>query len=342
MLNVHLITSLESGGVQKVLLNYLESIDTVGCNNIVYSLHGEDFYSDRIRDLGVKVRHLNKPKYWGQFLIDSIFANGCFKAWMYHACIVSVIAKLNFRKKVFWSIHHGGLDRKTDSYSTYISTYLSSILSWVVTEKVVFVSESCRIKHFNYGFRKSNSVVIYNNVEVLPEVFECTSRNGITFIGRDHPNQNLVLFLKACRVVETLCKDSVFNIVGKSTDLRLVNGCFGSRYKFYGELKSVGCIYHETEIYICTSYTESFGLTIIEAILAGCTVICPDADIFREVTCNQANYYEQDNLESLVETIMAVRGLREPDSDLYHTMKNKYSKSQTTVILAKLLRECEC
>ena len=337
MTNIHLITSLESGGVQKVLYEYLKSLNSSRlANTIVYSLKGFDYYSTRIHDLGVKVIHLNKKRYWFQFIIHSIFSFGYLKAWMYHSCIFSTIAKLNIRKKIFWSIHHGELDFKTDGLSTIFAAYISSILSWFIPKKIVFESKTSLNKHIKYGFPKKKSIVVYNNVNRQYNNVYSNERNGITFIGRNHPNKNLDLFLKACKKVEFINKKHIFHIVGKGTELITSNYNLNPRYHIHGELANLESIYLGTDIYICTSYTESFGLTIIEAILSGCTVICPDDEVFKEVTLNQVIYYQQDNLDSLVEKIIYSMNSF-PNNDFIEKIKYKYCKSKTTLKLVKLL-----
>lgn len=330
-INIHLITSLDSGGAQKVLYDYLSSLNKNRVDQLeVYSLRSHDFYSGKIESLGFEVIHLNNLSNCFRF-ISTVFLNrGYFKAWMYHACFLSLLAKLNFNRNIYWSIHHGHVDIKSDSLSTITFAKACAFFSWFVPKKTIFVSQSCMDKHVAFGFKKKHSIVVYNNVELSSDSFKSASdRNVISFIGRDHPNKNIGLFLAACEKINKN-KKYEFIIAGKGTRRHSSN--YGSNFHFLDEVECVEDVYSNTKVYVCTSYTESFGLTIIEAILAGCNVVCPLGPVFKEVTCGGGGnvyYYRQDNLESLIEAINSAMNSENVDLEFIDLIRYRYSKEST-------------
>lgn len=331
IINIHLITSLESGGAQKVLYDYLSNIKLRNNDEtMVFSLTCDDFYKNKIMELGVKVICLNKISNWILFFRCVFLFPGYFKAWMYHPCVLSLIAKFNPKRSVYWSIHHGRVDFNTDSYSTIIFSRLSAVLSWVIPEKVIFVSNNCLSSHTDIGFKKSNAITIYNYVKSdFLGGYQFKNRYRITFVGRDHPNKNLTLFLNACRILDDIYKGEFkFSILGKDTNLRARVDSFSDNFEFLGEVNNVKSIYQETNIYVCTSYIESFGITIIEAIFNGCKVVCPDSPVFHEITNGHGGcvqFYEQGNVDSLINAIETALSNTNHTTSYMEEIESKYS-----------------
>ena len=54
---------------------------------------------------------------------------------------------------------------------------------------------------------------------------------------------------------------------------------------------------------VFASYTEGFGLPIIEALQKGTPVVAADVPVLREVGNEMCLWFEQDNVEDLVEKI---------------------------------------
>lgn len=345
IINIHLITSLESGGAQKVLYDYLSNIKIRSNEEtIVFSLTSDIFYKKKIIDLGVKVLCLNNISNWVLFFRYTLLFPGYFKAWMYHPCVLSLIAKINPRRPVYWSIHHGCVDFNTDSYSTIIFSRLSAMLSWFVPDKVIFVSKNCLSSHIDIGYKKNNAITIYNYVKSdFSRDCRLNKRHRISFVGRDHPNKNLTLFLKACRILDDIFKNEYkFSILGKDTNLRTKLNSFPNSFDFLGEVNDVQIIYQETDVYVCTSYIESFGITIIEAILNGCKVVCPDSPIFHEITDGNGGcveFYEQDNIDSLIKAIEAVLARVNHTASYIEDIEHKYSMTNTINKVKLLLRD---
>lgn len=66
------------------------------------------------------------------------------------------------------------------------------------------------------------------------------------------------------------------------------------------------------EAFIFPSFSEGFGIPIIEAALFGAPIICSDIPVFREVTNGQAAFFDPSSPDDLVEKIESV--LRDPNA----------------------------
>ena len=337
--NIHLITSMGSGGTQKVLYEYLKSISDDALSNIlVFSIKKGGGYRIKIERLGVPVYDLCSLEGIKFFLLSIISSKGYVKAWMYHACFLSILFKVNFKRDIFWSIHHGKLDFKTDSISTIVFALASSFFSWFVPRKIIFVSDFCLNQHLKVFFSKRKSVVIYNCVMKKGIKADLSSREKvISFVGRDHPNKNLNLFLLLCERLESFDKNIVYYIVGDGTDKYADKYKNNSKYIFWGEVSNIYEIFSKTNVYVCTSYVESFGLSVVEAIFTGCHVVCPNESIFKEISDGKASFYRQDDLDDLVCKVSSLVfkdvNLNEGMDDFY----KKYSKESTFKKIALLL-----
>ncbi len=339
--NIHIITSLESGGAQKVLYDFLSHSHN-NENSVVYCLRGKSFYDEKLATIGIDVKHLNKISNIFSFFRDLYFFKGYVKSWMYHSCILSLFSKLNFKRNIFWSIHHGCIDKKTDSSSTVLAAKLSSFLSHLIPKKVIFVSQCCMNTHINYGFNSKNATFIYNHIE-LPELnVEQSNRNLVTFVGRDHPNKNLDLFLEMSKKIDLSIYNMKYCIIGKNTEKRNID--FNNQnYLFYGEVDkaTLDSIYQKTKVYISTSHVESFGLTLIEALSHGCEIICPEQPVFKEVAENWAYYYVANDINTLTDSLnklLLSRKNKANSIDLNNFLK-RYSFEETTKKLIELVEK---
>ncbi|EKA5638352.1 hypothetical protein OKZ62_004335, partial [Vibrio navarrensis] len=219
--NLHIITSLESGGAQKVLYDYLVETSSYNSNKqIVISLRGEGFYSKKINALGIDLIYLSTMRGVLSFVKLLIFSKGYIKCWMYHACLLSMFFCFLPYRRIYWSIHHGRIDLNSDSNSTIISAKICSIVSRFVPQKVIYVSKFCLQEHLKFGFSKSNAIVIYNWVPAyrsdLPKLED--RHYDFCFVGRDHPNKNLRMFLDSS--IETVNNGNIrrFLIAGHGTE----------------------------------------------------------------------------------------------------------------------------
>lgn len=287
---VHLITSIESGGAQRVLYEYLKSSHGKQ-EQVVFYLKGPPFFKALFNELGVKVYKVNSFSKMVRFM--SVVRKALFvKSWMYHACVSSALLKLiNPKLNISWSIHHGQVE-KGDSFSTRLFSKIAAHLSYIVPSAVIYPSEFCKKMHVADGYSKNNTRVIYNPVNYgeLITIGGKKSFHGeyIGFCGRNHPNKRYNLFLESaiefCRENEfvkfIVCGDGTDNV---ETLKRIKDKKLNARFVFLGEVEDTSSFYRSVDVYTSLSSTESFGLTMIEAYAANCALVCTDIEAYREI-----------------------------------------------------------
>jgi glycosyltransferase involved in cell wall biosynthesis len=81
-----------------------------------------------------------------------------------------------------------------------------------------------------------------------------------------------------------------------------------SRVKLYARIDE-NCLlsaYASALAFLFPSRHEGFGLPLLEALRAGCPVLCSDTPVFREVAGEGAEYFSSDDAEGLSTLISAL------------------------------------
>lgn len=80
------------------------------------------------------------------------------------------------------------------------------------------------------------------------------------------------------------------------------------------------------DVYAMPSRSEGFGLSLLEAAIYKCSVVCSDIPIFREIFSSaEVAYFELENIESLAQAIVNVTYNEEMRSNIYKKYITEYS-----------------
>lgn len=111
---------------------------------------------------------------------------------------------------------------------------------------------------------------------------------------------------------------------------------FGTRVYHFESLNddAISYLYQNAKFLAFCSYTEGFGLPIIEAIQRGTPVIAADVPVLREVGGDYCVWFEQDNVEELCAIVKKF----ESDHMMY-TMRLKYLEKYDVTTWEKSMKE---
>jgi phosphatidylinositol alpha-mannosyltransferase len=132
----------------------------------------------------------------------------------------------------------------------------------------------------------------------------------VAFLGRSDPRKGLPLLLSAWPQIHQAFPSSELVVLGAT-------GVDGNGITFKGR------VYDDTKrrelagssIYVAPNLGgESFGITLIEAMAAGCAVVATDLPAFREVAGEAASYFERGNPQALAAAVMKL--MKEPSEGL--------------------------
>ena len=133
----------------------------------------------------------------------------------------------------------------------------------------------------------------------------------ILMVGTIEPRKNHSLLLRA---YEEGLKEAGYHLIFagymgwnmEEFERRLHNHPdFGKRiFHFQGlDDMGIGYLYQNARYLAFCSYQEGFGLPIVESIIRGTPVLCPDQPVYREVGEDYPIWFKQENPESLCEKV---------------------------------------
>lgn len=189
----------------------------------------------------------------------------------------------------------------------------------------------------------TNGVVIANGID-LSEFGQTTSQNiaqnpkpYMLFLGRINKKKGLDILFEAFAKLTIIHPDLTLFIVGHdndgyqmeleklATDLNIT-----PKIKFTGPLQGTEKVnmYRNATLFVLSSYSENFGMSVVEAMACGCPVVISDkVGIADHIAAKQAGIVVQTNAESickgirlliedpLLRTSIALNGLQTAQSD---------------------------
>lgn len=309
---LHVITTLERGGAQRVLFDLIKNNLDKKIIHIVICLSIETKYTSVFRSNGIKVFHLN-----GLNIIQSIgilfklvkkileIRPDLINSWLYHSDLLASIATLLVPKSIpiIWSIHHSSKKLTGESLHTKISLKLLTLISHLVPKKIIYCSNFANEIHRKLGYKDDKSIIIDNSVDTSifypNNNYKHEIRNLIKIkneeiliglIARNDPNKGIDMFLKVIKALSKKKTNYKFMICGENMNYKKLKHQFGSYMNFcsdklflLGEIKDPEKIFNSLDLLICPSITESFGLVALESICCGTPVVASNLRAFKEI-----------------------------------------------------------
>ncbi|MBW2131807.1 MAG: glycosyltransferase [Deltaproteobacteria bacterium] len=174
---LHLITTLDVGGAEVMLLRLLAALDPERFSNRVVCMAGPGEIGGRIEAGGIPVTYLRfRPQEIPAFGIGKWFAllrafrPDILQAWMYHANVFSLSAYfLRNRPRLFWNIQASG--RSPSEFKPFtrdlirVSRYFSGCPEAVIINSRKGVSD-----HMKMGYRREKIHYIPNGFDLAAHV----------------------------------------------------------------------------------------------------------------------------------------------------------------------------
>ncbi len=158
----------------------------------------------------------------------------------------------------------------------------------------------------------SKTTRIIPNFIVIDEDISFIPNNNFLFMGRNETRKNLKLFIDLSKTIEET-KDFIA-ITNKSSEKDLI------QYELNTSDDEKNLIIKNVGFYIAPqTHSESFGITILEAINAGNIAICSNLPAFMDLLGDSGIYFKNDNLQSLLNVLNKIN-----NSDLYTIWNKQY------------------
>ena len=324
----HFITALESGGAEKILFDTVSGLRNQFDHRIIV-LSKRGIYCQKFEKIGVPVEKVSIQLLWR--LLFSERSQYLIHSYLYHSHIVSLLFKV-IGYRVIWSIHSSIFD------AADFKAKMVSWLSYFVPNKIIYVSDFARNQHIQIGFTKQKSIVVYNGLDInkFNNKNQCAlainkDYTNIAMIARYHPVKDYSKFASIASIALQLNPSCYFYLIGKGnnkSNKELLNllekNQLLDNVKLMGEIDDITTMLPCFDLLVSTSRAESFGLTILEAILSDVNVSTISLPIMDELLDNySSNEGSLSNAE--IAKIWIQKSENNPDGAMIRYVSDNYS-----------------
>jgi glycosyltransferase involved in cell wall biosynthesis len=303
---LHIITSLESGGAQWVLIQLIKQLRQNGYEQSVICMKPKGELAPLISELGIPVyefgfslRNLFNVKRQCEYIITS-FQPDLIQSWLYHADFLTVLLNVLPKIPIIWGVHHTYEPHSQSRIkaSTRIVVKINAVYSKSIPQRIVCCSRSALESHSRIGYAKTKMVVIPNGVDnerfkpdpkarlaLRLELGLSPDIPLIGYIARYHPQKDHATFFAAANLALEKNMNIHFVLAGDQIDvnnselqkyLKTSNNI--SHFHFLGRRSDIPMITAGLDVAtLSSSGDEAFPLTMIEAM--ACEIPCVATDV---------------------------------------------------------------
>ncbi len=331
---LHLITTLERGGAQKILseISNPELLKTF--SQVIICLSEKTDFSKVLTSKGYLIYHLNGKSivetpiiFFKLLKLIKKFKPQIIQTWLYHCDFLGSLIKIIYPQiKLVWSIHHASKSLNNESFHTKILFRILIVMSKFIPDKIIFCSKFSYDVHKKVGYALKKSFVINNGIDLdyfkpnkkLRDNFRAklSIKENQFIIGmaaRFDPNKGIDTFLDIIQSLEKISFQSTFvicghNINAKNIDLKkmIYKRKLNGKIILLGEFKETNIFFNSIDLLICPSRTESFGLVVLEALSCGTPVFCSKLKALENLVGHN-NVVKNNDIETYVNKIIKYR-----------------------------------
>jgi glycosyltransferase involved in cell wall biosynthesis len=333
----HIITDLQTGGAEVMLLRLLQRMDRARYAAEVFSLRQTQPIGDRIAELGVPVRalHLKKvPNPAGLVKLTGWLRAGRFdvvQTWMTHADLIGgMAAAAAGRLPVAWGLHVGKIDVAVHGRAALWTARVNALLSRRVPARIVCCSETSRQEHAQLGYDAGRMVVIPNGFDLSvfrpspaarellrAELGAPASAPLIGHVGRFHPQKDHRNLVEAARRVLARHQHARFVLAGKDLDWDnaalagwVRDAGIADRFHLLGPRDDVPRLMAAFDVAVSSSsFGEAFPLVIGEAMASGVPCAVTDCGDSRLMVGDTGRVAPVQDAEALAQAITSLLSL---------------------------------
>jgi glycosyltransferase involved in cell wall biosynthesis len=302
---MHLITDLDTGGGEMMLLKLLQTINLSSFKNVVVSMMDLGTLGSQIESMGIPVYTLNMqrgiPNPLAFTKLLRIIRNEqptLLQTWLYHADLMGVLAGTIKGIPVIWNVLCADID--LSKYSFMTSVVFSCCKRLSDKPVAVIVNSTAGLSfHQSLGYNPRSWQVIPNGFDInlfhpngnarkefRRELGLSQDSILIGIVARDDPMKDLPNFIYAGGILlkESITNDIHFIMVGRGINQNnqelnslIENNGWGERFHLLGERGDIPMIMAALDTFCLSSLSEGFPTVIGEAMACGVPCVVTDA-----------------------------------------------------------------
>lgn len=325
---LHVISSLEIGGAQRLLSDLLPLQKQQGLDVALLVLKSEDNdFSRKIAVAGIEILSLNAQSYRNPFLavkIRRIIQNyDIIHAHLVHALYLCSLAARGLPIKLFYTEHSTYNNRRDHSF-------LRPLEKWIYGryQKIISISQQTQEALQKWLQADDDRFLIINNgidTKHFASIQKEVISNSLIMVSRFVASKDQETVIRALSLLD---KEVTLRLVGDGENLehckQLAKACqVEDRVQFLGARTDVAELLAESYIGIQSSRWEGFGLTAVEMMAAGLPVMASDVEGLKQVVEGAGELFPVGDEVALSEIIKDIMG----DKTKYASM-SKLSKER--------------
>lgn len=337
---LHVISSLEIGGAQRLLSDILPIQKNQGLDVSLLVLKTEDnAFSNKVLDAGVQIISLDVKNFRNPFIalkIRSIIRQyDVVHAHLVHALYICSLAARGLKTKLIYTEHSTSNNRRRIAYVRPIEKNIYGRY-----KKLVSISQQTQEALQEWLQSKDDRFVVINNgvdIQLFSSVRKEKIPNSLIMVSRFAPSKDQETVIRA--MVE-LGEDVIVRFVGDGDNLehcKQVAAKYGvdNRVQFLGARADVANLIAESYIGIQSSNWEGFGLTAVEMMAAGLPVIATDVDGLKQIVEGAGELFTVGDASALASRIKHILNSKKRYEELSTASKRRASLYSITVTSSK-------
>lgn len=247
------------------------------------------------------------------------------------------------KSKIITTIHQ-------DTYGVFKLRF-NSIISFFITlywlyiqskfHKILAISNQIRDK-YHYIF-KDKIVTIYNGAEIDENQ---TIDNNIQNSIEDLKKKGFKVLISYCNITKDKGLQNVLDVLNSLNEYAYViigdgpylktlrkiakENIVEDRVLFFPYLKKPYFYLKHADVYMMPSYSEGFGLAVVEASLMKKSIVCSNIGTFKEIFMNnEVNFFDLNNKESLISSIKNAYEKKEAYAEAAFYRANDFFTAET-------------
>lgn len=321
---LHVISSLEIGGAQRLLSDLLPIQKQQGINISLLVLKSEDNdFSRKISEAGVPIISLNVKSFRNPFLafkVRNIIKDyDVVHAHLVHALYICSLAARGLKTKLIYTEHSTTNNRRGKACMRPIEKFVYGRY-----DKLISISQQTQNALQNWLQSNDGRFIVINNgvdAKAFANIHKDVIPKSLIMVSRFAPSKDQETVIRAMKELD---ENVTLRLVGDGENLnhcKKVANEIGveNRVQFLGTRSDVAELIAESYIGIQSSNWEGFGLTAVEIMACGKPVIATDVDGLKQVVEGAGFLFKVGDRKTLVDI---VRKLLD-DRSLYNNTSNQ-------------------
>jgi glycosyltransferase involved in cell wall biosynthesis len=334
---VHLITTLTQGGAERVLSEVVPSPDEQrGERHVVVALAGGGMFADLLVARGVEVRSLGMRP--GRDLVRGLRGLRAIEreltpelvvSWMYHACLVALLAhplrRHRSRPRQVWFLQ--GALHNLDGLPWHTRAIVRLLARCSGRPDLVAInSREGLAHHARLGYRPRRWLVLANGCDTStfrPDAAERAAVRAelglpddavvLVSVARVHPQKDHPTLLAAVHEAQRADPRLQLVMIGTGTDALVPTGPGGTdgRVRGLGPRDDVARLLRGCDVVVSSSTTEGLPNALLEGMASGLPAVVTDVGDCRTVVGDAGRVVVASDPHALADAILALAALDE-------------------------------